>query len=409
MPFVLSLFPSLTASRFDCVSNQWNCSELLNIKDNEPSNEPEPLGYESEEMEVDEADARRFFEAEEAPQLCLTLEEGELVDEGGEPQPFLTLEDGELVSGQGDPAPERELSPVFNHDSLVRSLLASQFSPSGDLVDEWGDVEGFLWKRYGTRDSLEQEAHGSSEYFPLRVGLWKGRHDLSIVRLFNSVVDSTPLPRECDLSPAYELVDGEFPDRPPSIIPHFHAFEGGYLITINDGAIRPWKLLIKDPLTLVQAEREGWDLQGASFVSKLVRNGLPFEILYPSSHKDTRFYPADGPVLHPDGRSPTYSDYLGYRLDVADFFKCYPHAYAAALCGGGILWRIAIDTLPPPKEHELIRPFHYETCTFRVIDGQRYWTPALTETEAHVIVGVYKWAGKPSQGGKGIYGHTYNL
>jgi hypothetical protein len=87
-------------------------------------------------------------------------------------------------------------------------------------------------------------------------------------------------------------------------------------------------------------------------------------------------------------------DYLAHRLDVAQFFTLYPHAHAAALCAGGILWRIAVDALPLPAEHDLARSFHPDACEMQIVDGKSYWFPKLTEQEENEIVGMYKWARK---------------
>jgi len=57
-----------------------------------------------------------------------------------------------------------------------------------------------------------------------------------------------------------------------------------------------------------------------------------------------------------------------------------------------------VEVLPLPAEGEIVRPFHPQACTEHTIDGQRYWSPKLTLEEEEEIVGVYKWAGKPSEG-----------
>ena len=303
-----------------------------------------------------------------------------------------------------DLAPEDEAlflkdshDPVFDCNSLLRSLLDSQFSVDGDLVEGWSYAGDFLHKRYGLRDCFGSEEHTRSASFPIALGLCKGDIDPSAAFLFDSIMSSTDLPSECDLSPGYDHVDGGFPSRSPRSVLGIRPLENGYLVAINDGIARTWKLFINDPLTLIQIEREKWDLQGDRLVSNLVRKGIPFEVLYPSCQTGTVFYPHPGSVVHPEGKSPTRTDYLAYCLDVADFFKLYPHAHAAALCAGGILWRIAADALPLPAEHEIVRPFHPQVCVERMVDGQRYWKPMLTVKEEEVIVGVYKWAGKSNR------------
>jgi hypothetical protein len=62
------------------------------------------------------------------------------------------------------------------------------------------------------------------------------------------------------------------------------------------------------------------------------------------------------------------------------------------LCAGGILWRIAVDTLPLPSEDDIVGLFHPTTCVSRLIEGVKHWTPRLTDKEEQILVGVYKWA-----------------
>ena len=239
--------------------------------------------------------------------------------------------------------------PKFHSELLKKAHLTGQFSANSDWVDSWSDGEEFLRKRYGLLGSSSKQAHGKGENFPMRLGLSKGPADLSTVDPSESFANSGPLPRECDLSPDCALIGDEFqfPHRSPnSILNICRSDKEEYIVTINDGAAPSWKLLIKDPLTVIQIERERWHLQRDGLVLSMVRKGLPFEILYPACKRGTAFYPHPGPVVHPDGKSPTVMDYRTYRLDLANFFKLYPHAHAAALCAGGILWRVAVDTLP---------------------------------------------------------------
>jgi len=170
-----------------------------------------------------------------------------------------------------------------------------------------------------------------------------------------------------------------------------HALNG-YMVAIQDGQPRPWRLLISDPLTVVQIEREVWCLGGGGLVTNLLKKGIPFEVLHTECHEATTFLPSPGPVLHPTEKEPHLADYFAYRHDLVDFFRTYPHAHAAALCAGGILWRTAVDVLPLPCEDAVIGPFHRAASISRKIDGDMYWTPRLTGKEERVVVGVYRWA-----------------
>jgi len=366
---LLSLFPPLIdASRFDHISNQWNCSDKFNIKDNVPSDEPAPPngGF----------------------------------DEIGPPEPYaelsLPLEEGELMPDPSELPPKKAVSsPIFNNQSLRTILAAPQFSFDVSLVDTWSNGEEFLWKRYGLVGLSNHVDTTQGKNIPMGLGLCQGSTDAAVAALLNSVAQGTPLPSDCDLSEGYASADAGFPLRSPNSVLSIRQFERGYLVVVGDDC--PWKLFIEDPLTVIQIEREGWHLQRDGLVLNLIQKGLPFQILYPSRQHGAGFHPHSGPVAHPHGKAPTFRDYQAYRLDIADFFTLYPHAYAAALCSGGILWRIAIDALPLPAERQIIRPFHSRACSRRTVDGQRYWTPTLTEPEEEVIVGVYRWARKSHQ------------
>jgi hypothetical protein len=339
------------------------------MKDNEPSTDPESPSH--------------WFDEIDAPEpYNLTLEEGEMMLDPDE-SPF----EESIPDTRG---------PVFDSQRFLRNLSASQFSANKDLSDSWSYQADYLLKRFGLVEVSEQIDYGKSENFPAGLGLCKGPTDLSVAALYDSVVHSDKLPHECDLSPSFAPCDDGFPYRSPNSVLGVICAADGYLATVNDGVPRPWKLFIKDPLTVLQIEREKWHLDREGLVSNLIRKGIPFRIFYTYSKKDAAFHPHPGPIVHPQGKPPTYADYMAYCLDVADFFKRYPHAHAAALCAGGILWRIATDTLPLPAEHQIVRPFDRRACDEYMVDGEHYWSPKLTDEEEEEVVGVYRWARKSS-------------
>lgn len=365
VPFASSsLLPPYQISRFDCVKNEWSYSEHLNIKNNEPSADPEPPSNLFDEMEVSAS----------------VLEDGELGDSG--------VYDEMAIDSQG-------VLPVsFNNGSFSDTLRVSQFSTAEPLTQDWRDVESYLFGRYGLVELSGQKMDLPNANFPMTFGLEKESGvDLTLSELSQSFAGLGDIPIGCDLSPRYNPPVDQFPSSPPAFEVRLH--HGSYLITLNDRVARSWKLLVTDPLTVIQIEREQLHSERGGLILGLVKRGLVFKILYPQSQRGTVFYPHPGPEIHPDGRSPSVTDYLVHRLDVAQFFKLYPHAYAAALCSGGILWRIAVDASSLPAEHDLARPFHHSVCERHTVDGQPYWSPKLTEMEEHEIVGIYKWAGKP--------------
>lgn len=367
-----SFFHPKPAPRFDCVSNEWNYSDLFDFKEN-VSNAP----YLASD-EFDEWDEFMTLEDGEISNLCPASEDGSPVQDQSSPgtrvdPPHLTL----------------------NVMSLVESL-SGRFRVDATLLDIWLDGEEFFEKRYGVKPSGMLEDPPDRVY--KGVGLPGPRVDLAVVQLWGAIAVQNPmLVDACDLSPQYEPEGSEFPNRSPrSVLNVSLSDSGSYIVAAVDGN-RRWKLLIEDPLTILQIEREGWDLQANNLVPNLIRKGLPLKILYPVNQGGTVFHPHNGPIVHPPGKSPVLVDYLSYQLDLVDFFKFYPHAHVAALCSGGILWRIAVDVLPIPDVHDLIRPFPPECCEPCNISGEQYWTPCLSTFDAEMIVGVYKWSGKPSQ------------
>ena len=220
---------------------------------------------------------------------------------------------------------------------------------------------------------------GLPEIWSLRLGCKASPPTVGMVNLYKSVVDNGAWPLNVNA-------------HLPGLALHVSSVEGGYLISGNDGQFRDWRLLVEDPLTLLQIAREGWDRDPDTLILNLIKKGLPFRVLNACILQGAEFYNHPGPTIHPPGRSPNYIDYLAYRQELKDFFMCYPHTYTAALSAGGILWRIAMDVLPLPAERDITRAFHPDACLSRFIGEQEYWTPQLSESEEHVIVGVYRWA-----------------
>jgi hypothetical protein len=336
-------------------------------------------------------------------------------DELDEWDEAMLLEDGELPdphpSSEGrilapdSPVDDEELGirlevPIstLSLDFLVQSLFDNRYSVDLDLADTWLDDTDFLLKRWGL--TLSETTENGPDYHSTKLGARKHQADIAVINLLDAICNKEPaeLTSDCDLCESYlPPEDDGFPSRSPNNILHIVPFQQRYLVTINDGVPRPWKLLIKDPLTLLQMERERWHLQGDSLISNLVRKGVPFKILYPTCQDGATFYPHQGPIIHPPNKAPTHIDYMSYNLDVAHFFRHHPHAHVAALCTGGIVWRIAVEALPIPAEHNFIRPFHRNCCDHYIDGDQQYWSPSLAPEDVEVIVGVYKWSGKSSQ------------
>lgn len=281
-------------------------------------------------------------------------------------------------------------APTFDSDAHLQQLISAQHRVPPHLVFDWNDGNDYLYKRYGLEDVSEELAK-EPPIWSATVGMPTAIPSTSVVELFNSFVNKCWPPSICDLSP--DLVQGsKFPVRSPDSAISVHSSKHGYVVTVKRDPPVDWKLLIKDPLSLLQIEREEWDSNPSSLITNLITKGVPFQILHPRNLEGALFYPHPGPTVHPTGKRPEHVDYLAYGQELADFFTHYPHAYAVALSSGGIQWRIAMDVLPEPQESDITRQFHPDVCSSLTLDGCKYWTPRLTTKEMEVVVGVYKWA-----------------
>ena len=269
--------------------------------------------------------------------------------------------------------------PAFGGGSNPEKFHAGQYEAASGLVDLWKDFRIFLCKRYGPSDYSKPGDPHLPDTWSRALGVKADIPSVGMISLYQSVVYSSAW------SPLIDLpVRSTARALDVSIVPE------GYLLSVNDGRSCDWRLLIEDPLTILQIQRESWDTSPDGLIFNLVKSGLPFQVLNIHVLEDS-FYGHPSPTAHPPGSPPTYADYLFYRQDLVDFFARYPHTYTAALCAGGILWRIAMDIRPLPAERDIVRAFHSSACLFRAIGGQIYGTPKLTKVEEDVIVGVYSW------------------
>ena len=101
-------------------------------------------------------------------------------------------------------------------------------------------------------------------------------------------------------------------------------------------------------LTYRQIFRERWGPSLQDITSRLVARGIPFSIFWPST--PLYHYIPSPPPLSDTRRPPTHVytllDYNAYVRTRIRLFSRRPFLNAA-LCEGGILWRLAIETLRP--------------------------------------------------------------
>ena len=364
-------FPIERTLRFDCLSNEWNYSELFDFKENVSGN-PEWADDELGEWEE-----------------FMALEEGQMQDSHS------PLEDSQIDDPTDHDTPMDVSYPPLDFGAIFLALDV-QHSPCSELIDAWMCGVDFAQKHWGLVLS------GQTENIPATIsqalGLHENMDDLAVKRLFQAVTKaSSVVPSDCDLSPEHPYEDTMFLQPSQNTLHIEPVSKEAYLVTVSHPAPKFWKILIEDPIILLRIYREGWHSDPDHLVSNMIRKGLPFKILYPYCQEGSVFHPHGGPVLHPPAKLPTVPDYLAYRLDLVDFFKLYPHAHVAALCSGNIFWRLAIDILPIPEEYNIIRPFHPSCCDTFVFPGSgNYWTPRLNDDDEEMIAGVYRRSGKSS-------------
>ena len=238
---------------------------------------------------------------------------------------------------------EPQEPPPFNRSALLQQLGSSQaHHPSGTLTTHWGAADYFLKKRYGFDETSEGAIEGTPDTWVMILGIKKGTPSRYLVQLYESFIAGVWPEVICDLSPDLAPTS-HFPARSPKRAINIAYISLGYVLTLVRDV--DWKILIKDSLTILQIEREGWDSRPENLVSELVMSGVPFQILHSHTLEDGGFYQHSGPVIHPTGTAPNHIDYLAYRQELPQFSKtirmrmplpCPPVAF----CGGS-LWMSA--------------------------------------------------------------------
>ena len=292
--------------------------------------------------------------------------------------------DGDDMDGTADLRP-----PPFNSDAHLHQMKSVQYQDDSGASNRWEDGGDFLYKRYGLVETSGETSTKKRDLWTRTLGLKRMVPSCNLVTFHDSILCGAWPDIICDLSAGLTKA-ASLPPRSPDAAIDISLTSSNYLITL--GRDVDWKLLIKDPLTILQIKREGWDCDSHALVLNLVEKGIPFQVLNCRVIKDPDFYDHKGPVIHPTGKSPTLIDYLAYRHELAEFFRHCPHAYAAALSAGGIMWRLAVDVLPFPHEDDLTRPFNGMGCTSVTVNGIRYWSPKLTIREEDFIAGLFKWS-----------------
>ena len=415
IPFSFFSLPfSESGLRYDCERNQWNHCSHFNFtenagaqghgSDNDDDDDDDDYMRGPLPHQLEQNDAGSLHQEPPATHcnadsqmvddfLSEQSNAGSSNSDGHMPRPKVNnaLTEAALPSS-GNAVDHPAEAPSFNSGAHLSQLLRAQCDAPSGLVSVWNSMGDFIYGRYGAAFISDKKDTSKHDTWSARLGI-KGTPPHSVVELYDGFMKGSWGNGICDLSldPSDSCL---FLPRSPGTALRTSRISNpqGYLITVVRGRNVDWKLLIRDPLTLVQIEREGWNLDPHALIITLIKKGVPFQILNPRKLEGAQFYDHPGPVTHPFGKEPQYIDFLEYRQELGAFFAHYPHAYAAALSAGGILWRITMDVLPIPDEFDITRQFHPSGCISLTIDGEKYWSPQLTRLEEDVIVGVYKWA-----------------
>ena len=160
----------------------------------------------------------------------------------------------------------------------------------------------------------------------------------------------------------------------------------------------PWQLVVESSLTAAEIIRRRWGLHKTNVVRELAKRGIPFRtlLLAPSA-------PLSLPSEMEQGlRSGLGVRWSGFRISPEEYavyedkrnehLLRYSHTIQAALCAGGIIWRLTMERLPPVLAVEGPQGEHDHQATV-LLDGRTHVTDALTQHEEDLICGVYKVLG----------------
>jgi hypothetical protein len=160
-----------------------------------------------------------------------------------------------------------------------------------------------------------------------------------------------------------------------------------------------WQLAVTDPAAALQCLRAGCGPSLYDIARYLLEHGIGFTTWYKFSGykqslvEDPPYRCLLGWRLKIPGQHLNYTDYLAYEHTRTQFFD--KRRARAALKHGGILWRLAIDSLGISGAASLVfegpdsQPRYRSQCT--IPEGSRdiFYDEMLTQSEIDLICGVY--------------------
>lgn len=286
-----------------------------------------------------------------------------------------------------------QLDMVFNDSG--RDDPEGSYWDSQARIDRLDDA---IYERYGAILSSEDKTlENETEWRYVR---WTFGHD------------EIDFPRRFRLSVITFLkrmtagLDYPVPQRDISMPEHRDMIGQSFLsITVLDqslysirGAVVPadrdvdWILIVPHPETVLQCVRAGWDSR-LNVGRELVKRGISFKTMFhlphPGNPPPLKKYPCIGLGSRDAGYKPDAVDYADYERS-RDALLREPHG-RAALLAGGILWRLAFDTLgiTPALDGPSSNALSFGSRLRTRVLGTTF-DDALTQEEEGLICGEYK-------------------
>jgi hypothetical protein len=170
-----------------------------------------------------------------------------------------------------------------------------------------------------------------------------------------------------------------------------------YLIGDSQVDAIPWRLTVDDPLHIVECIRRGLGPGPLEIIRYFLTKGIAFNTwaIVPNGRLFSRTRSHDALGFRPITFAPSVADYIAYE-DRRNTFLSGPHA-RMALMKGGILWRLAKDTvssdcvLSGPSRNALSFGV-FKTATTGFPNETFVYDDSLSREEMDLICGVYNVA-----------------
>ena len=151
------------------------------------------------------------------------------------------------------------------------------------------------------------------------------------------------------------------------------------------------RLVIHDPLAVLEVARAGTALKLEAQLKYLLLNGSRFTLLYPRTQPS--FPPIFNfltfPIRYPSWEGDK-EDFQAYMSRLRTLFHERPHIAAAAFSRGGIAWRIAREVLGIEGSVDTLLDTHPDQSSPAIVRENKLWYHHVHEGEWFYLVGGYE-------------------